>query len=163
VTTSIARALAEALANRTPPPAVRTALYRLYDASDELLYIGITANPKSRWQHHKSQQPWWPRVATKKIEWHPTRAEAEHAEAMAIRTELPEFNIAHHPALEAEHEDRVALRRLQWLVRRTAVAAAGGSTTIGDLSHGLPDAETTPRAGHNDLLGVHDRADGWPA
>jgi predicted GIY-YIG superfamily endonuclease len=140
----IARQLAAALGNRTPPPGVRTALYRLYDSDGKLLYVGITANSAARWQHHKSQRPWWDRVTEKRLHWYPSREDAERAEAAAIRTELPRFNIAHHPAREAELDDREALRRLRWLVRRTVLAAAGHSTLIGDHIYGLQPVKGNP-------------------
>ena len=35
----------------------RTALYRLYDAEDQLLYIGITSYPPKRWTEHERDKP----------------------------------------------------------------------------------------------------------
>lgn len=35
------------------PTQERTALYRLYDAGDRLLYIGISNNPEARWARHR--------------------------------------------------------------------------------------------------------------
>ncbi|HEY9408453.1 MAG TPA: GntR family transcriptional regulator [Jiangellaceae bacterium] len=75
----------------------RTALYRLYDATDRLLYIGITKTPATRWQQHAREKSdsWWSDVARKTIEWFNSRPEAEVAEVNAIRTEGPPYNDRH--------------------------------------------------------------------
>lgn len=76
---------------------ITTALYRLYDAQDQLLYIGISEDPEKRWAHHASEKPWWPQVARKQVGWFPTREEAEAAEARAIATEHTPHNVAGSP------------------------------------------------------------------
>lgn len=73
----------------------RTALYRLYDAEDRLLYVGITKNLEQRWAGHKysaTSSVWWPEVVRKDIEWHPTRQAADEAETAAILRETPLHN-----------------------------------------------------------------------
>jgi prevent-host-death family protein len=70
----------------------RTALYRLFDDSDALLYIGIAYDPTERWKQHTGTSPWWERVARKAVEWHPSRAVAEQAETAAIKSERPRYN-----------------------------------------------------------------------
>jgi predicted GIY-YIG superfamily endonuclease len=82
---------------RIAEEATPTALYRLYDAEDELLYIGISEAPEKRWAHHASEKSWWPQVARKEIRWFPTRKEAEAAEARAIATERTPHNVAGSP------------------------------------------------------------------
>ncbi|MGA5819938.1 GIY-YIG nuclease family protein [Kitasatospora sp. NPDC094028] len=80
--------------------AKRTALYRLYDVSGALLYVGITTNPKSRFKGHRygngrnKPKEWWSEVADTVIEWFDSRPEAEAAEAFAIVTEHPRHNKA---------------------------------------------------------------------
>ncbi|MEW5658318.1 GIY-YIG nuclease family protein [Streptomyces cinereoruber] len=72
-----------------------TALYRLYDTDDRLLYIGITKNLEQRWTGHKyspTSSAWWPAVHRKVIEWHPTREAADEAETAAIVSEVPLHN-----------------------------------------------------------------------
>jgi DNA-binding transcriptional regulator YhcF (GntR family)/predicted GIY-YIG superfamily endonuclease len=76
-------------------PRQRTALYRLYDADDRLLYVGITSNPNERFGHHAATKAWWPEVARRDIEWRDTRPEAEAAEIEAIRAEAPLYNGQH--------------------------------------------------------------------
>lgn len=67
----------------------RTAIYRWFDANDRLLYVGITANPGQRVQHHEYNQPWFAAATRCVVEWYETRAEAEAAELVAIRREEP--------------------------------------------------------------------------
>lgn len=75
----------------------RTAVYRLFDASDVLLYIGVTDNPDRRFASHEALKPWWPDVARKAIEWHDTRDLAEAAEDEAIQAEHALYNVARSP------------------------------------------------------------------
>jgi predicted GIY-YIG superfamily endonuclease len=72
----------------------RTALYRLYDAQDTLLYVGISGNPPERWNTHRADHGWWPSVARKTVEWFDTRRDAARAEAIAVRAEAPIHNKA---------------------------------------------------------------------
>lgn len=73
---------------------VSTALYRLFDAADQLLYVGISTQPETRWTQHAADKPWWPLVQHRKVEWHPDREAAETAERAAISTEEPLYNTA---------------------------------------------------------------------
>lgn len=72
----------------------RTALYRLFGAGDELLYIGISKDFGNRWTQHSRRQPWWPEVERQTVEWRSTRAEALRDETAAIKAEKPKYNIA---------------------------------------------------------------------
>lgn len=74
----------------------RTALYRLYDAGDELLYIGITNYPPKRFVEHEGDKPWWPEVARRDVEWIASRAQAEIDERCAIAAEKPRYNRIHN-------------------------------------------------------------------
>lgn len=79
-----------------PEAPVRTALYRLFDNSGALLYIGVSVSPEQRWMHHAEHKTWWPEVAQINFEWHPTRNEALRREADAIRHERPRYNVQHN-------------------------------------------------------------------
>lgn len=83
----------------TPSIPVPTALYRLRSRAKELLYIGITNNLAWRWKTHAADKEWWPEVATRSIEWFPTRDHALTAEASAIRDERPLHNVHHNKRL----------------------------------------------------------------
>lgn len=80
-----------------PVEDIAQALYRFFDASGELLYVGITMNPVGRWASHRTEKPWWSEVATITLESHPSREAVERAERDAIRAERPRYNVAHHP------------------------------------------------------------------
>ena len=72
------------------------ALYRFYDRTDVLLYIGITADLAARLQSHRRDKPWWTSVANIKVEHYPSRKTALKAEAEAIQTERPLYNDQHN-------------------------------------------------------------------
>ncbi len=76
----------------------RTALYRLYDSSGALLYIGVTNDPQTRFAQHAADKNWWPLVARTEIEWYSTRPDALAAEEAAIKAKSPRFNRDHSPA-----------------------------------------------------------------
>lgn len=103
----------------------RTALYRLYDADEQLLYIGVTSKPQPRWNNHKCTQPWWPDVTTKVLEWFDDRDQALDAEAAAIKAELPKYNEVHHP----EKWEAVAERRRETHRQRREAMYRRGSAT----------------------------------
>ena len=103
----------------------RTALYRLYDVDDVLLYVGITHDPDERMAHHESQKPWWPQVVRHAVVWFDTRSDAQAAELEAIRTEQAVYNVtgspwAPQPRVLAPHERPVGEVRneLSELIKR---------------------------------------------
>lgn len=71
-------------------------LYRFYDAADQLLYIGITANTATRWTQHSWSKSWWPQVAKATVEHFDSREAIEEAEVAAIKAEKPLHNIVHN-------------------------------------------------------------------
>lgn len=72
------------------------ALYRFYDRTSQLLYIGITRDPSSRWSQHRGDKPWWLEVRRIEIESLPDRATALKAERLAIQSEMPRYNVVHN-------------------------------------------------------------------
>lgn len=66
-----------------------TALYRLYDADDKLLYLGISWNPDARMEDHAKHKHWVHLVARRTVEWYPDRPTALAAEAAATAVEKP--------------------------------------------------------------------------
>lgn len=75
----------------------RTALYRLFDQSGRLLYVGISHKPDVRWGQHSEDKDWWPLVDRRDVEWHDTRAVAEQVETQVIADERPVFNFVGTP------------------------------------------------------------------
>ncbi len=75
----------------------QTAVYRFFNAADELLYVGITGDPRARWAQHAAEKAWWPDVVRHTVEWLPSREEALAAKAAAITAEAPLHNVAGTP------------------------------------------------------------------
>lgn len=73
-------------------------LYRHYDPTGRLLYVGITNDYRRRCAQHADDKPWWQLVdpGRSTCQTWPNRAAAELAEVEAIRSERPVFNIAHN-------------------------------------------------------------------
>lgn len=68
-------------------------LYRFYDHTGELLYVGVTINPGARLAKHKDTKTWWNEVARVDLETYPDRSALLVAEREAIKTEAPHYNI----------------------------------------------------------------------
>lgn len=69
------------------------AVYRIFNADDELLYVGVTKNIAARMKQHQRSQAWWPSVASITTTWFETVEAASAAEIAAIQTEQPSSNI----------------------------------------------------------------------
>lgn len=70
----------------------RTALYRHWNAADDLLYVGISMNVARRTCAHSERSHWYDDIARISVEWFDGRREALEAEAHAIRSERPLWN-----------------------------------------------------------------------
>jgi hypothetical protein len=73
-----------------------TNLYRHYDSSDKLLYVGISVSAVNRLKEHIDSSKWTSDISTVKIESFPDRNSALLAEKLAIKTEKPIWNIIHN-------------------------------------------------------------------
>lgn len=78
-----------------------TTVYRYFDTSDRLLYVGITGNQYSRIEDHAKNRSWWADVEYGKFIHYPTRQEALAAETRAIAEEIPKYNKA-GPTINAD-------------------------------------------------------------
>jgi hypothetical protein len=67
-------------------------LYRLFDGADELLYVGVSLRLAERLSNH-SKRSWFADVRRIATEHYPDRPSVLMAEAVAIRTENPRYNI----------------------------------------------------------------------
>tara|TARA_B100001996_G_scaffold378720_1_gene363323 strand:- start:280 stop:846 length:567 start_codon:yes stop_codon:yes gene_type:complete len=72
---------------------MRTALYRFW-SKDELLYVGISLNVFARITQHKRDKVWFAEITNITVEHFDTREKALDAEAKAIKTEDPKYNLA---------------------------------------------------------------------
>lgn len=91
---------------------IPTAVYRFFDASGRLLYVGITDRPEPRFYQHEKTKHWWWEVATREIVWHHSRPAAEAEEYRAIGAESPVYNV-----LDVEGESIWALNLRQGKLR----------------------------------------------
>ena len=73
-----------------------TALYRWFDADDQLLYVGISNNVVRRSGEHAKAKAWMRQAVRNTVEWLPDRASALAAEEAAIESEHPKHNIVHN-------------------------------------------------------------------
>jgi hypothetical protein len=81
------------------------AIYRLYDAGGQLLYIGSSHQPAVRQQEHR-KKPWGGEIARREDRWYRNRAVAYAEETAAIQAELPKYNLTDNPAaLPSEPDD----------------------------------------------------------
>lgn len=71
-----------------------TDVYRAFDASGRLLYVGVTARLNQRIHEHRSTKDWWSEVAEIQSETYPGRATALAVEHSAVANERPIYNIA---------------------------------------------------------------------
>lgn len=70
-------------------------LYRFRDSAGELLYVGITKDPSTRFRSHRSRAPWWQSATEITMTRFPNRAALMAAEIEAIKTENPKHNVAY--------------------------------------------------------------------
>lgn len=80
---------------RPAPSPGPTQLYRHFDASGTLLYVGISLGVMHRLAQHMSGSPWTADIARVEVMRFETRAEALRAEREAIQIEKPLHNIVH--------------------------------------------------------------------
>ncbi|MGW1525411.1 GIY-YIG nuclease family protein [Streptomyces sp. NPDC002159] len=110
----------------------RAAVYRLFDAAGELLYIGSAYDPEERCKEHHSKA-WWPQVASRTEEWRRSRLDAYAWEMKAIANEGPLHNVMGTP----EYRDQCRLRartdpRRQAIIRAGSDAGRGAPCAIVD-------------------------------
>lgn len=100
----------------------RAAVYRAFDSDGALLYVGVSLNPMARLHAHCCRAVWYRFLARIEVEWHANIDFASSAEAAAIETESPIFNISgptrrHVPSIT---DDSVKRRRAEELVNLEA-------------------------------------------
>jgi excinuclease UvrABC nuclease subunit len=73
-----------------------TALYRCYDDTNQLAYVGVSNHLGRRLHQHERSKPWWRTVSHITVAHYPTRNQALDAETRAIRVERPRWNVTHN-------------------------------------------------------------------
>ena len=105
----------EILERRLTPEGTRCALYRHFDGSGVLLYVGIAYRPHIRTEQHRALSPWFALVEDTSIEWRASRDLAAAAERQAIRDERPLFNVS-------GTVDKTRSEAIAYLLERLAIA-----------------------------------------
>lgn len=73
----------------------KTALYRHFDADNQLLYIGVSISAVDRFEEHQIMSEWAFQSVRMDTQWFDSKEEALAAEKHAIKNEHPKFNKAH--------------------------------------------------------------------
>lgn len=81
-----------------------SSVYRIFNAADEVIYLGMSYTPevRVRLHHHKD---WGSEIARWDADWHPNREAAKQAEERLIKELWPRYNVVHTP----EHRMRSVL------------------------------------------------------
>lgn len=74
-----------------------TAVYLMKDAAGEMIYVGCSRSPMSRFYQHDSVRDWFKTVANIQVKWYAQRHVALAAEARFIRRFRPRHNVMHNP------------------------------------------------------------------
>jgi len=90
--------------------AIKTNLYRHFDADGKLLYVGISLSAISRLGQHQDHSHWFGSIARVEIVSFPSRADAIAAEREAIKNEKPLHNIVHRRVEAAPNSKYEAAR-----------------------------------------------------
>ncbi|MCW2228064.1 GIY-YIG nuclease family protein [Bradyrhizobium elkanii] len=67
-------------------------VYRHFDSSGNLLYVGLSSNRRARYSTHKYRSPWFSQIARWTFEEFASREAAMAAEREAIESERPLHN-----------------------------------------------------------------------
>jgi predicted GIY-YIG superfamily endonuclease len=110
-----------------------TALYRLYDANDVLLYLGITFSPRARWEQHRREKTWAHLVTRRTVEWYPDRPSALAAEAAATAAEKPLHDYSWRHRQEQEKPEWRDPEGQQVVMDGVTTAIRNGEYVAGDL------------------------------
>ena len=116
-----------------------THLYRLWNSSDDLLYVGISKSALTRLGQHQRSQPWADEICRITIERFDTRGQAETAEVEAIAAERPKYNVRH-----AVKPTNMQLANEQWR-QMTAEERAEAKRQMEQLAQILGDLRGTQK------------------
>lgn len=88
------------------------ALYRYFDATGRLLYIGISGDLAVRDTSHISRSRWMELTASSTVERYGTFEAVKRAEQEAVESECPLFNVQYNDTPEARERLRVYLEEI---------------------------------------------------
>jgi predicted GIY-YIG superfamily endonuclease len=84
-------------------------MYRLFDADQRLLYVGVTRDLCRRLREHRKAAPWWADVASATTEVYPNWFAVRQAERATIADENPKHN-RDRALRDTDHSARSARR-----------------------------------------------------
>jgi hypothetical protein len=119
--------------------ATRNTLYRFYDSSDVLLYVGISMTPWERFRQHRHDKPWWDDIVTIRKEEYPSRDAVKDAERCAIVAERPLHNIQHNRRSFVDWDGQTREGAGRWRFAKPndppiyTVTSRAGTTTFGEF------------------------------
>ena len=115
----------------------QTQLYRHFDTSGALLYVGISLSSVSRLSQHRDSSAWFDKIAKVTVEAFPTRHDALIAEAAAIANENPKYNIARPSSDDILRLERAKrLDRAARIERRMTAKQVEAATKPGSYGDG---------------------------
>ena len=116
----------------TPSTIKPIALYRHYDAQENLLYVGISLSAMARLSRHNKNSGWAKDAVKMTTEWVNSRSEALELEKAAIKLEKPAYNITHNnsDSVAVYHVDHEKMRRMT----PSQQAKAAGLKSIKEVS-----------------------------
>lgn len=91
-------------------PPVPTSVYRYYDTTDILIYVGITSRGMQRQSEHNQGKEWWQYVTRQEVEHFPSRQKALRRERDLILAHNPPFNKQQNVAYEAVNKAYLMFR-----------------------------------------------------
>ncbi|PZP39393.1 MAG: hypothetical protein DI598_20010 [Pseudopedobacter saltans] len=116
-------------------------LYRCFDKTGKLLYVGVSISVLSRICGHKSASDWFDSVETIKIESFKSREEALVAEKKAIIKEMPVNNIQHHSVRKLSSGDKLDLELLSMYL---SIPLESLSKSVKNKNFPIPSENTIP-------------------
>ncbi|MFD5570403.1 GIY-YIG nuclease family protein [Streptomyces cadmiisoli] len=152
-----------ATAEPSPAPE-RTAVYRLYDEAEQLLYVGVAVDPPVRFRQHRRDKPWWSQVNLREVEWFDDREAALKVEAEAIVRELPRHNDIgvpwpHHRLGEAPAEVMSYSMFAACLHRMVTAELPDTRRPVVITHHGAPKVVVVPYFARTDREPTEERGD----
>jgi len=144
-------------------PQMPHALYRFFDRTDALLYIGISVNLPARLRQHRSDKAWWLAISRVQVEYFPIRRAALDAEKHAIETEGPLFNDTHNDLalVESSFDDLNTEEKIRRLhpVERNIIAAPAHEQGHEQGMHALAEHILEYVYDPGDMPGIRRRAE----
>jgi hypothetical protein len=119
-------------ATSSAPVEVPQTLYRFFDASGALLYVGITCDLPERVRRHRGEKAWWLDVANITVQHYADRQSVEEAEREAIERERPRWNVVYNvPAVRVAAPEPSSSLKVTLAAGEVSVVVEGAAGAAG--------------------------------